>query len=169
MGVLARGDTGTFGSGNVGLNGTFALTLDLLRIELSGTYWLPQTIDLSAAPPNPPRGGKLKLTTVGLVGCYAFLHTERIDVSPCAGMELGLFEGSAYGVSEPGSGAATWTALRVGALGTWRVLGPFALRLEVEGLVPASRPTFLIGGVTGIVHRPAPLSGRAGAGLEIHF
>jgi hypothetical protein len=143
-----------------------------LRVQLSGTYWLPQKIALPPAPPNPARGGKLNLATVGLVGCYAFLHTPTLDVSPCAGMEVGLYEGSSYGVSEPGNGAATWTAFRAGGLGTWRFFGPLALRLDFEALVPGSRPTFQIGALTGgsaVVHRPAPLSGRAGAGFEIHF
>jgi hypothetical protein len=138
-----------------------------LRIEVAGAYWLPQTVTLSAPPPNAPRGGTLHLSTVGLAGCYALLAT-RVEIGPCAGLEMGLYEGSAFGVSEPGTGATTWTALRLGTLASWRIVGPLALRMLLEGVLPVDRPTFQITGV-GNVHRPAPLSGRAAAGIEMRF
>jgi hypothetical protein len=169
--VGVHGDTGTFDSPNVGLGGAFALTPGRWRLEVGAEYWLTQTITMPPAPPNLSRGGKLDLFTVGIAGCYALVRDERtrIDLMPCTGAEVGLFEGSAFGVSEPGSGATTWSAFKVGALGAWRVVGPLGLRLDLDAIVPFSRPTFVIGGVNGIVHRPAPLSGRAGVGVELRF
>jgi hypothetical protein len=168
---MLRGDTGTFDSPNAGIHAVFAFTPGGARVELAATYWLTQKVTLPPAPPNPQRGGRLDLASVGVLGCYAVLRAEglHIDVAPCAGAEVGLFEGTSFGVSELGNGAATWSALRAGALGTWRFLGPLALRLDLEAALPLSRPTFIIGGVADNVHRPAALSGRAGAGLELHF
>ena len=167
IGASALGDAGTMARPDLGFAASLAWTPARFRVELSGSYWLSQTITLAAPPPNPPRGGRLDLATVGLLGCYA-LVTSPVELSPCAGAEIGPYRGSAFGVSETGSGSIVWSAFRVGGLAGLPIWGPLALRATLEGLAPLTRPTFQIGGV-GQVHRPAPISGRAGIGAELRF
>jgi hypothetical protein len=176
LGAALLGDVGTFEHANAGVSAFVAWTPWRFRVEASATYWFTQRVDLPLNPPNPPRGGRLHLAEVGLRACYALwprtasrTASRTIELSPCAGAMLDDFRGEAYGVSEPGAGTAAFWALRGGALVSWRVVGPLALRLELEALLPVTaRPTFEISGV-GPLHRPASLSGRAGAGVEVRF
>jgi hypothetical protein len=167
FGPALQGDIGTFDTPNLGLSFVAAWIPTPVRLELSGAYWLTQTINVPAPPPNPPRGGRLDLLSAALQGCYAFV-TKPIEISPCAGIELGIYRGTAFGVSEIGSNSTFWGAFLWGGLLAWHVAGPFALRATLEAVSPLTRPTFQIGGV-GSVHKPASLSGRAGIGLELRF
>jgi hypothetical protein len=65
-------------------------------------------------------------------------------------------------------GSATWAALRADAMLTARIVAPIFFRLEVDAVAPLRRPTFVVDPL-GTVHQPAPLTGRLGAGVELHF
>lgn len=157
---------GTFDRPNFGVSAHLAWTPLPVRIELDGTYWLTQTVTLPPRPPNPPRGAKLDFMSLGLLGCYALVRSP-VELSPCAGAELGSFSAAAFGVAENGKGSALFSSMRLGGLVAFP-LGPFALRATLEGIAPLSRPSFQIG-FLGEVHKPAPIGARAGVGAELRF
>jgi hypothetical protein len=112
-------------------------------------------------------GGDFRLLAVGAAGCYALLP-GALEVAGCIGAELDHVGARGYGVAEPGSGAGTWVAPLANTATTWWIGERVALRLDLQAVMPLSRPRFVLLGV-GPVWRPPVVNGRAGLGLMVAF
>lgn len=153
---------------DVGLVGALGVAIGYrrLRVEASFLYGLPSSRDLGGGAGG---GGRFDLLAGSLDGC-ALLLRGLLSPRVCGGLEAGSLQGSAYGVSSPGSGSAPWLAARAGAALAWAPSpGPgLRLWLALFGIVPVERPVFVVEG-RGPVYRPAAVSGRASLGVELRF
>jgi hypothetical protein len=91
-----------------------------------------------------------------------------LAAAACGGLEVGRLAGSGFGTSWDDTRASLWLAPRVGISASYALSSAVDLRAGLEGLVPLSRPVFVLENV-GRVHRPAALVGRLELGLELHF
>lgn len=170
--TLAAGlvlDAGTLPALGVGPALAAALGTDRVAARAVVT-WLPAR-DASVEPPaGAAAGAEIGLVTGALLAC-APLRTElsadpRLELGACAGAELGWLSGSGVGVSAPSRRGALWSAARLDLAGRYGV-GPSGLRvaLTLSALLPFERHEFVV--VEESVHRPAPIVGRVGLGLEL--
>jgi len=122
-----------------------------LRVETRGTYWMPRQ-STQAGP-----GVSLSLLSLPLWACYQFIR--GVDVAPCAGLELGVFQARGRDVVTIAEAsfiqvaptiALTATLIRVG---TVRVIVAAALAMQVR------RPAFTVL-PDRVVHQPSWLNAR---------
>ena len=165
--ALINVDAGVLPNVGVGFGGAAALHLGPVRLELAGSYWLPQTVTLNAAG----AGGEVSYAAGSLSACPGF-RADRLYGGGCAGIELGWLGAEAIGVDVVGEADQLWASARLGALGAVRLGGPVWLRLELGVTIPFTRPRFRLERVPeagGVVNQPGIVSARAAGGLEVAF
>ena len=133
-------------------------------MDLSASYWPHRTATLAA---RPTTGGELRLVAGDARACYAF-PIQRLELGPCAGLELGRMSADGFGVRHPGSGSALWIAPLIGATAALSLLPRLALRLDLAALAPVERPPFVLESV-GDVFGASRVVGRASLGVEGRF
>lgn len=158
-GVL--GDLGSLPRAAVG----GAVALDAERspfiVEIVGTL-LPEARETIGAG----RGGDVSLIAGGARACYA---PRVLDLGArfCGGFEAGRLQGTGVGaIGWTGTRNQLWLAGRAGVLVRHPIWWPFAVRIGLEGLLPAQRPEFVLQNV-GSVHQPARVVGRLELGLDV--
>jgi hypothetical protein len=160
----ALADTGTLPGVTFAAGGTAALSLGAVRLELGAGAFPGRSAVLAQ---RTTAGGDVSLVagTAGL--CYSVLASGRFELSPCLALEVGRLHATGFGVSNPGEGSALWSALEPGARLAWSPLARLAVVLRAGASVPFTRPRFVLAGLA--VHRPGPVAGRAGGGVEVTF
>jgi hypothetical protein len=76
--------------------------------------------------------------------------------------------GEAFGVTTPIGASSTWSSVVVDGMGLVPLSRRFSLRVTAGVAAPFARPTFEVEGI-GVVHQPAAVALRLGAGAEAHF
>jgi hypothetical protein len=165
---FARGAVLT-GAGTLpGLEAGYGMHLGLASshwsAELRGAYWLPKT---ARSDTLPGAGAKFSLLELSPAVCLRVPDTWlRLDT--CAGAKLNQMTGKSFGVSDPGSATARWSAAFVEQAASAALTRNTSVRLGLELVWPPSRPVFAIEHL-GEIHRPARLAGRAGLAFEVTF
>jgi len=157
-------DASTLPSAAVGGAAFFAWTPGRARVEAAASFFASQskTTGISSA------GAALSLFVIGARGCYAIVKTSAIELSPCGGVDFSFVGASGFGAAANYDASARWASATAGLLVRVPVTSYFAVRAQVDGNVPFSRPTFVVDG-EGDVHRPSALGARGGIGLELDF
>jgi hypothetical protein len=172
-GILAArlavgGDTGTISSANLGGEVAVSATLRRVRFEVAGSYWAPHTARLAA---NTEEGAKLGLQTLGLRIAYVARY-RQLTLAPFVGAELDWMSAAGFGGTGHDNQRAQLVGVDVGGTAAWWFWRRLALSLTLEGVVLASRPSFVAtaGGVPiGTVQQPSPVVGRTFLGVEVLF
>jgi hypothetical protein len=160
--ALALVDLGSLPEPSPGLGVGLGLRWSRLRVEGRFGWWPSSRRTLPSG-----KGGELSLVTGALVGCVGLLPPRgRVELAPCAALELGRIEGRGFGVSSPSAGDALWVAPELGLVGRVSLTPWLGARLDVRGAAPLARPDFVLSGV-GVVHTSSPVVGRLGLGLEL--
>lgn len=163
MGVFATGDLGSLPAPAFGLSVGGGITLWRVRIDLTGTYWFEQeaTLDDSA------KGGNFSFFSAALAGCPILLPGD-LELGVCAGLELGRMHAEGFGVTDPSESSILWAAFRAGGAASWVFADPVALRLQIDMVVPFTRPQWVLQNV-GAIDQPGSVTGRALLGSELRF
>jgi len=165
-GALLSSDLGAMPEPALGLTASVAIANPFGRIELAGTYWFDQH---GAAASRPSTGGDFSFVSAAALLCPTLVHGV-VELSACAGIELGRMHAVGTGVRDSAEETLLWLAARAGGTGTWRLARPFGLRLELGAAVPFMRPRWVLGrGTVYEVDRPAALDARASLGGELRF
>jgi hypothetical protein len=141
------------------------------RAELRAATGLAQHAD---APGRSGVGASLRSFSGGARGCYG-IPLSSVSVAACALSEVDWVWASGYarGSATVLDANAGWVALGGGVLVVWRLSDRVSVRANVDAVAPLTRPRFVTqdpeGDVSGLVHRPSALIGRAGVGVELHF
>lgn len=169
LAAWARADLGSLPGVSFAAGGTAALGLGALRVEL-GAGAAPARTQAASRPAasGATAGGEISLIAGSAGLCYGVLPEGRLELSPCAAIELGRLHAAGFGVTTPGEGNVLWSAARLGARFAWWPMSRAAIVLRAEAAVPFARPTFVLEGL-GTVHRPGPVAGRLGGELEMRF
>ncbi|MEZ4443000.1 MAG: hypothetical protein R3B72_28150 [Polyangiaceae bacterium] len=124
---------------------------------------------------RPSTGGTVSAFTFGGGGCGIPWTTRapepalgQLALRACLSAEAGRMTASGFGVERPAQGSA-WLGVVEGSAGfdVW-LAAPLALVAELGLGVPLTRPNFFLNNI-GDVHRPGPVRGRLGLGLEATF
>lgn len=151
----------------VGVGPALTVGLDVgpARLEAHGRY-LPGS--RGSVSNHDTASGDVSLLAAGARACLIALE-GGVEGGPCAGLEAGSMRAEGHGISSPGEASALWAAATVGGWLTVELAPWLGLRAEVRGAIPVNRPAFVIDGVEGEVHRPAPVAGHASIGAEVRF
>lgn len=167
--------SGLDGGSLPGVSGVFrgaaALLYGPLRAEGSFGFWVPKNYVANLAD-LPGGGGKYgKVAALGRV-CAEVWKPSVFTVSPCLGIGIAWFSGSANELVQAHSSATLPVAEpNFGALATLGLSRSLAVRFDLDVAVPLNRPRFgyLRGTDERVLYTAAPVSARAGIGLELKF
>jgi hypothetical protein len=151
-------------SGGVGVE--LGARVGPLRIAVDGFSYPSETFTLS---PTTSAGGSVGLVTGGASACLALVRTGRLEVGPCAALEIGRMTASGEGLSASnGQGSALWSAAEAGGYVAVVVVHPIAFGLHAYALVPLVTPRFQIMN-SPATFEPSPVEGRALLSAEARF
>lgn len=156
------GDIGSLPGVSFAAGGALGLSIASWRIE-AGAGAFPSRAAVIAN--RPTAGGDVSLILGSVGACRDILPKGRFEIAPCAGVELGRLHAAGFGISNPTSGDALWSAFKAGGLFAWAPMDRFALVLRLDVVVPFARPSFVLDNV-GPVFRSGPVAGRLGLGVE---
>jgi hypothetical protein len=162
--VLADADFASLPAPSPGVEIAALLSFGDNRVELRGAAWMSQSTTLSY---RPATGAGFSLYVGGARYCRTFFQVV-FEVAGCAGLEAGALRGTGFGVKMPVSATSPWIAPELGLLGLWSISSRFAISFGAEGLVPAARASFTLGGL-GEIYRPPAFTGRGLLGLQATF
>ncbi|MFO0762547.1 MAG: hypothetical protein U0359_39270 [Byssovorax sp.] len=157
-------DAGSLPGVSPGLSLGAAVGYRFLRGEI-GALFLPARDQTAATKASA--GATVDLLAGTLTGCF-WPTVWKLQLGPCAGLELGRIRARAFGVTSPGEGTALWSAFRAGGGLAWSPIAPLFLGLRLEMAVPLQRPGFVIGNV-GTVYRPSPVAAGPSAVWKCAF
>ena len=157
-------DGTTMPAAALGARAGLAWTPGRARVEVVGSFFSAQskTTATSAA------GARFNLLVAGARGCWALVQGP-VELSPCVGLDLQTMSAKGFGATQNNYEAnGAWMSAAAGGLFRLPLASWFALRADVDAIVPFSRPTFVVEG-DGAVHRPSAIGARAGIGAELLF
>lgn len=132
-----------------------------LRVELMALHGFAQDAQ------SPWGVGRIQQWSVIARAC-ALPAVGRFEFPLCGGPELGVMSGRGRGVTEARVGRALWGALNLSPGIVFRPTPRVGLGVQVDVVVPWSRPGFAIDG-GGEVHRANAVGLYALGGIEVHF
>lgn len=153
-------DSGTLPAAAMGVQAAGRWHLGLATLEGHGAWW-PGTS--ATMYDRPSIGGDFHLVAAGMAGCLA---ARTVGVSACFGPEIDHMTGKGSGVSQPGTGSASWVGALFALRGEVPITSWLSIMLQAGAMVPLQRHEFEIEGV-GLVHRPASVAARAGLGFVL--
>ena len=167
-GLAATAFSGPLPSAAPGASAWLAVLPGRFRFELAGYVTTAQ----SASLPGSSIGADFRLFAGAARACANVIASDRFALAPCAGIEAARITATGFGMAAARSIDELRAAGSFGALATWAFERAFALRLELDGVVPTARPRFVVDGDDGppiSLHRPAAVWGRLLLGAEIRF
>jgi hypothetical protein len=140
------------------------------RLEIAGSFFLPQTKDAS---PSSRGGAEFTLlgASAGVARAWSF---ETFEVGPAGGLSIEHLAAAGFGGSAASSDqSATWVAAQLGAFGAWKPTPRLALRIAAGAMAPSSRPSFVVLEpaplAPALVHRLPAVTARVAVGAELRF
>ena len=165
--VSALVDTGTLPGAAFGAGMRIALIpegFSALRVEVGGGLF----VDQSTANP-PSRSGSFSLRTIDAGACL-IAPVQRLEIGPCAGVELASVSANGLRETVTDSVDAAWVVPRARATVAYFGSQWWSVRADVGIGVDLNRPEFVsLGAGQGLIHQPARYTGRGGLGLELRF
>lgn len=151
------------GTVEFGFGGAAALFGRHWRVELDGTYWLPQetTIDDTGI------GGRVSLAHGGVRGCYV-ADAGPLQVPLCGGLSVGALIGRSVGLTPRVRNTDVWAGLPLSAGLAWAPVRALALFARAEAVVSLRIPGFHVEGLSRL-HRVGSVGARAAIGAEVRF
>jgi hypothetical protein len=164
LGVAAAADVGTLPAPAAGVSVAVGLRPDRWRLEVTATYWAPQSAALGG---TANVGGDFRLLGGGASVCRAALRWP-LEVAACARAEGGILSGTGTGVSTPKTAQSPFWTVLAGVTAALPFGRRAALRIDADLGWNPLRPTFALEPY-GTVHQPAVIVGRARLGAEVLF
>ncbi len=169
VGALVMGTLGELPSAEAGGGFVVGYARDRFRAELHGETGFVQQ---GSAGTNLG-GGSIRAAGGGLRACYGPTW-GAFAVLGCVDGEVDWLWVNGYGTSQRRDRNAGRLELGAGPQGRWRLASRFAVRLDVEALVPLARPTFVTVDLAGnqqgaTISKPGPYGGRVGLGIDAFF
>ncbi len=164
LGVAAALDVGTLPAPAAGVAVAVGLRPGRWRLEITATYWAPQSAALGG---RPDVGGNFRLLGGGASGCFAALRS-RLEVAVCARTDVGTLSGTGTGVSSPMTATTPFWTMLAGVTAALPLGRDAALRIDADLGWNPLRPTFDLE-PHGTVHQPAAMVARARLGVEALF
>jgi hypothetical protein len=167
VGVAIGGVGGVLPSVAPGLGLHFGIGLPAVRFEIGGLGWLSTRATIDGAG---SQGADFRLLSFYAQAC-AYVPSRAWRVGPCAGGELEVLRGSGFGPAvTPAPNQASFGSVLAGAALRWTGARDLALVLEIDGIFPVARPSFVFSGSDGaFVYQPSRVGTRLALAAEYRF
>ena len=152
LGAHATAVAGPMARPALGAGGTLALEGPAaLRLELSGTYYAPQTVRFDDRPSD---GAKLNLLRAGLRLCRLW-YLGAVDLGGCVGGQFFRLAGKGFGSAVVShSGVSILGGPSLGVFARLELVDRIALLFAADGVAQLARDSFVFG-VFGLLHKPS--------------
>ena len=171
VGLGVAGDFGSLPALAFGAEVRAGVILNPVRLQAHAEYWPSLSKTSATLSDGSPAGASFVLWALGVEACVQALPRnagQRVGLGVCAGPQLDVVRGVGFGVNAPTHGSKRWLSLAGSLELTARVTDALHLFLSAGGVLPSEREHFALRGV-GEVYRPAALSARASAGIELEL
>jgi hypothetical protein len=148
-----------------GLGLRFAAGGSALSAELRASLWASRS---TASTTDANAGGSFYLADGSVAGCARARRDRLLSPGACVGVSLVRLHGTGYGVTDPGTASAWWTAGLAEVSLRLAISPANAVRLAAQLVVPLGNPNFELAGL-GHVFQPAAIWLRGTLGWELHF
>ncbi len=168
------GDLGTLPHLAYGFSLSGSVMVGRFRGELYGAFWPNQTAHGQGTIPQAD-GGTVELVDGGMRACAPTpdqsLPLQRIELSPCAGLEAGGLRGKGVNLAPALTRTSLWLAVTLDARAVVRLSRSWGIGLDVEAVVPLRRDVFTFGAGPSAptIHEAGIIEGRAWMGPELRF
>jgi hypothetical protein len=133
-------DAGTLPRATLGATAAVGLQPGRWLFDVSAGYWSPQ----SATAQTTPAGARFQAFSAEARAAYGWPF-GRLAAGLLAGVGIELISAEGFkGSARDFAPTALTSTFCAGGFASWRWGGPLGLRLEVEGEVPFSRPSFIV-------------------------
>jgi hypothetical protein len=165
----AAGNTGTLPRPTLGAEVALGLQPGRWRFELSGAYWSPQSVTVTGGT----AGAKFQAFSAEGRAAHS-LPLGPFVVGPLAAVGIESIAASGFGGTVANFADSTVVgAFGAGGFASWRSPNGGGLRLEIEGRVPFSRPSFWVIEAAptpnSLVFRMPPVDGQVVLGADASF
>jgi len=150
-----------------GIGAHVGIGLSVLRFEVGGLGWLPTRATIDGAG---SQGADFRLLSFYGRAC-AYVSSRTWSVGPCAGGELEVLRGNGFGPGvRPTPNQASFGSVLAGASLRLRGSRDLALVLDIDGIFPVARPSFVFSGSDGaFVYQPSRAGMRVALAAEYRF
>jgi len=135
-----------------------------LRFEPGVAYFAPRQASIAD---RAALGARFSLATAGARLCVP-LSQGGLWLAPCVGGGVDWLRGEGFGARAPRNGNAWSATVRGAALAGWDISSIISTHLELEGVLPLTRPEFQVEGA-GFVYRRSSVAVRAAFAVDVHF
>jgi hypothetical protein len=162
-------DAGTLPRATLGATAAIGLQPGRWLFDVSAGYWSPQ----SATAQTNQAGARFQAFSAEARAAYGWPF-GRLAAGVLAGIGIESISAEGFkGSARDFAPAALTSTFCAGGFASWRWGGPLGLRLQVEGEVPFSRPSFIVIEPAPLpnssVFRPSTVAARALLGADAHF
>ena len=157
-------DSGLFGAVTPGAELALGLRATHFSLDLAGT-WLATTRATLAQ--RPSEGSSASVLQLVARGCGAF-GGGLITAGPCVGAGLSSISAHGFGSAQPVDRSTTLLLGLVGGRASYRLAPAVALWAEIDAVLAAQRPTFVIDNAGTVAQVPLATA-RLTAGVEMRF
>jgi hypothetical protein len=154
------GDVGSLPAVAPGGEGAASLRYGSWQLTALGNFYFPTEKHVLGE-----KGAELKLSLGGLLGCRRWSLGVGQALA-CLGAEAGWLSGTGLGLQSPRTEGAFWWAPRADAGAAVPIGGKLSFYARLGLVLPQIRREFVVEDAL-MVHRAAPISGRAGVGIEL--
>lgn len=164
--VWILGDTGTLPALGWGIGAGFELDWSRFELRALGTRLPEREGHVDPSNPGSP-GAEIGLWAGSVLACLPVARERAaLDLSVCAGGELGALSGSGTRVSTPYHQRSLWAAARFDLVGRWAIAhSPLSIEALITAAAPLARDEFVLKDI-GSIHRPESVLGRAALGVR---
>jgi hypothetical protein len=132
------------------------------RVEVGASGWLPVA---ATYPELPNVGAHFALVTVDARAC-ALASMPSFDFPVCAGAEVGVMQGTGFGVARTETSDRLWAAVTLGPALRLPLSSAFSLWIGTDAVIALSRPSFQVRGLE-VLYRPDATAARVWTGVEL--
>jgi hypothetical protein len=125
-------------------------------------------LEVSRGLPQVTGNAQMEVEVAGALRTCRTWSLGRWEPAACLGAQVGAESGQGVGIAVPGSGTAAFGGATLGACVGWALNRTFWLHFELEGLLLAVRPEFVIQD-GGLAYQPPAFVPSASLGVEARF
>jgi hypothetical protein len=167
VGLVGAASLGVVPGLDVDLGGELGLVRGRWRVELRAVYGL-------RAQDSPPVSGamgahgRFRFFAGTLAGCW-IVARGRVQVGPCADVEVGAVHGQGIGSDQDAAATTPWYGLGAGLVAVIAPTPWLHFPLHADAVLPLRRPSYRFEGVQASIYDPWPVGVRLTAGVELQF
>jgi len=166
-GAAVAGNAGVLPSPDVGVGVSVGVLHPGWRVEVRADYG-PRRVPSDSLTDPPGAHGRFSFLAGTLAGCGTFTQ-PRIELGPCASLEVGAVRGQGVGATQTASQTSPWVGLGAGVFAAIRANARLYFPVHADAVFPLWRPTYVFQNVPTPIFQSWSVGLRLTAGVELRF